>query len=248
MLTSRLNIGGGRGQAKGWLNLDAIAPMPFHFALDNKFPLDKNSQELVYSSHALEHIPQDVVNYILDESYRVLNRHKDIIIKIPDFDLVLQHWRAENHEFFDKHWGLRKLIPTWKNKGVPDTIDYRCSMIFCGIWNHAYGDHFSGKINRNPNAYHGPVPIPIEQLKNLLGTGKPSLISATLRQEALKYNNITFNHQTAWSKEKFIELLRSHGFFVRTYMDVEDILKEYNFIPGIAEMKEISLFVSSYKL
>ncbi len=247
IMTKRLNIGGGKGEFKGWLNLDSIAAFPFHFFIGNKFPLENNSQELVYSSHALEHMPQDVVDYILTESYRVLGKYKDFVIKIPDFDSVLQHWRTGNDEFFDKHWGLKKIIPTWKSKGVLDTIDYRCSMIFCGFWNKAYGNHFSKKISKHPDAYHGPVPIPEKELKDLLSTGNPSLISSTLRAEALKQEDITFNHQTSWGKEDFIALLRSHKFFVRTYMNTEDILKEYSFIPGIKEMEEISLFVSCYK-
>ena len=246
-MTTKLNVGGGKKQFEGWLNLDSIARPPFHFAVDNKFPLKNNSQEVVYSSHALEHMPQDVVDYILKETYRVLGESKDFIIKIPDFDRVLEHWRAGNNEFFDNHWGLGSIIPTWKNKGVPDTIDYKCSMIFCGIWNKAYGNHFSGKINKHPDAYHGPVPMPEEVLKDLLSTGNPSLISAKLRKRALIYNNITFNHQNAWGKEDFLDLLRSHKFFVRTYMNTEDIFKEYSFIPGIEEMEEISLFVSCYK-
>ena len=246
-MTTKLNIGGGKREFKGWLNLDSIAHSPFYFKLDNKFPLKDNSQELVYSSHALEHIPQDVVDYILDETYRVLDGYKDFVIKIPDFDRVLQHWRAGNDEFFDKHWGLKKIIPTWKSKEVPDTIDYRCSMIFCGIWNNAYGDHFAKKIKEHPDAYHGPVPMPLLELKDLLSTGNPSLISSTLRAEALKQGDITFNHQTSWGKKEFADLLRSHKFFVRTYMDTKAILKEYSFIPGIKEMEEISLFVSCYK-
>ena len=247
IMTKRLNIGGGTREFKGWLNLDNIADFPFNFAVDNKFPLKNNSQEIVYSSHALEHMPQDVVDYILDESYRVLDRYKDLVIKIPDFDRVLQHWRAGNNEFFYKHWGLDKIIPTWKSKGVSDTIDYRCSMIFCGIWNNVYGNHFAKNISAHPDAYHGPVPIPEKELKDLLSTGNPSLISATLIKESLKQEDITYNHQNAWGKEEFMDLLRSHKFFVRTYMDTKAILKEYIFIPGIGEMEEISLFVSCYK-
>ena len=74
-----------------------------------------------------------------------------------------------------------------------------------------------------------------------------SFISSTLKAEALKQGDITFNHQTAWGKKEFLDLLRSHKFFVRTYMNTKDILKEYNFIPGITAMEEISLFVSCYK-
>jgi hypothetical protein len=249
-VTVKLNIGGGpKWNHKGWLNLDATAPMPFIFEKHNEFPLKDNSQEIVYSSHALEHLPEAVVDYVLKESHRVLGDYKDLVIKIPDFDNILAHWRVNDDAYFRKeHGGLRKIIPTWKSKGVPDTIDYRCSMIFCGFWNQAYGDHFSKKIKKHPDAYHGPVPMSEKELKELLSTGKPNLISSTLRAEALKQGDITFNHQTAWGKEEFIELLRSHGFFIRTHMNVEDILKEYSFIPGINEMKEISLFVSSHKV
>lgn len=244
--SSKLQLGGGNKKWGGWQNLDELNH--FYFTLDNNLPCKDNSQDIVYSSHLLEHLPQYVVEFLLDETLRVLKPYHDFIVKIPDFDKVLANWRAGNKEFFEKYWGLRKVIPTWKSKNVPDTINFRCSMIFCGFWNEEYGSHFKKKISKSPDAYHGPVPMPEEDLVFLLETGDPSFISRTLRELALKQGNITFNHQTAWSKENFVGLLRRKGFFVRTYMNEKDILKEYVSIPDIKELQDISLYVSSYKL
>jgi SAM-dependent methyltransferase len=218
----KLQLGGNK-EWEDWLNLDATAPTPFHFVLDNKFLLKDNSQDIVYSSHLLEHLPINVVEYVLNECHRVLKPDGYLVIKIPDFDFVLANWRAKNHKFFDG-WGLRKIIPTWKSQSIKDTINYRCSMIFCGFWNESYGDHFAGKRNINPP------------------------IAATLRKKALGMGNITFNHQTAWGKDEFMNLLRKHNFFVKRGLTKQDIVKEYSDIPDIKDKLDISLYVVSHKI
>jgi hypothetical protein len=195
----------------------------------------------------LEHLPINVVEYVLNECHRVLKLDGYLVIKIPDFDFVLANWRAKNHKFFDG-WGLRKIIPTWKSQSIKDTINYRCSMIFCGFWNESYGDHFAGKRNINPLAYHGPVPMPEHELIDLLAINKPFPIAATLRKKALGMGNITFNHQTAWGKDEFMNLLRKHNFFVKRGLTKQDIVKEYSDIPDIKDKLDISLYVVSHKI
>lgn len=228
---------GGNHKWEGWTNLDDING--FHFEVGKKLPFKDNSQEIIYSSHMLEHLPQTVVDYVLKECYRVLNGK--LVIKIPDFDLTLENWRNKNRKFFDK-WGLRKVIPTWKSKGIPDTINYRCSMIFCGYWNQEYGHHFTGKRNLNSLAYHGPVPIPEHELIDLLATNRPYAIAATLKSRITDHD-IIFNHQTAWSRKEFEQLLKNHNFAVN--LNKDEILK-YN-IPDIESKEDISLYACAKK-
>lgn len=244
-MIEKLQLGGGKKEWPGWLNLDETSNFPFFFQVDNKFPLKDKSQILVYSSHLLEHLAPFTVEYVLREVHRVLKPQHDFVIKIPDFELVLAKWRAKDEKFFNK-WGIQKVVPSWKNMGVPDTINFRCSMIFCGFWEEGYGHHFKNK--RNIESYHGPVPMKEHELIDLLNVNNPSIISATLRQMAEKEQGITFNHQSAWSKQEFHNLLRKHNFFVRTYMDKEACHKEYVSVPDIKDKSDISLYVSCYKI
>jgi hypothetical protein len=227
---------GGNQKWENWVNLDDLTG--FHFEVNNKFPVKDNSQEIIYSSHLLEHLPQNVVDYVLNECYRALKGN--LIIKIPDYELVLENWRNKNHKFFNK-WGVKKIIHTWKSKGIPDNINYRCSMIFCGYWNEEYGDHFLKKIRKNSLSYHGPVPMPEQELIDLLSTGHPRIIAEELKSRVTD-KNITFNHQTAWSKKEFIDLLHRHNFAVN--LEKEEILK-YN-IPDIRNMEDISFYISCF--
>ncbi len=244
-MTSKLNLGGGRKwKSPGWLNLDSAASPAFHFVYDCRFPCERESQEIVYSSHLLEHLPIVVVHNVLNEIRRVLKCGNSLVIKIPDFNNVLSNWRSGNKRYFGK-LGMNKVVSTWGSKDVIDNIDNRCSMMFCGFWNEEYGDHFSKGIKEDPDAYHGPVPMAEEELKKLLFTNSPYLISSTLRKLALKHGNITFNHQTAWSRKEFVDLIKNHGFSVE--MNLDYILNKYASVPGILTQKEISLYLVGRK-
>lgn len=249
-----LNIGGGPRFCKiGWYNLDAETgptnPVPFKLSPDCRFPIPDLSLRLVYNSHNLEHLEPETVKQVLQETSRVLKKDGDLVIKMPDFEKVLEAWKQNDREFFEK-WGIENIIHTWEIRGIPDTIDYRTAMIFCGFWNKEFGSHFALQKNahHHPKAYHGPPAVDKEFLEVLFSNNSPSCIAARLRQFVINTEkDFCFNHQNAWSRKELKEQLARAGFYVETFNRDDIVSKYYSIIPAIDSMKEISMYCMARK-
>ena len=229
-----LEIGGGGVNHPGWLNLDAANGFALTPAC--KFPLSE--ADIVYSSHCLEHLDDATVDRVLSEARYVCKGN--LVLKLPDFEQVLERWRAGDERYFDG-WGQAGVWPTWKNLGVPVNIDSKAAMIFCGWWNDAYGDEFGGRRNPNaPGAYHGPVQASTTKL--LLQCHSPKGIADAFR--ILVKPEWHLNHQNAWSRAELCALLLRHGFHVET-MDADKIIERFPQIPGIARQRAISMYAQA---
>ncbi|HEY0322911.1 MAG TPA: tetratricopeptide repeat protein [Pyrinomonadaceae bacterium] len=253
-LYDSINLGGGPSfHYPGWLNLEQVTSdynvYPFDFHPECEFPVSTDSINTIYTSHALEHLDNATVKRILDESQRVLKRDGRFIIKIPDFDRAIRCWVKGDDSFFtDEMWYLSEVKKTWKNRRIPDSIDYRAAFVFCGFWNDEYGDHFSEQINWKEDAYHGPPVVEVEFLKDLVNNCTPSQISARLREAVIeKERSYHFNHQNAWGAEELEAILKEAGFRVRTF-DKDFIIDNCSDIPGLDSMKEQSLYCWAEKL
>lgn len=245
-LLSNLNIGGGPFfKCPGWVNLDGASsqenPYPFSFSQSCTFPIPSGIVNTVYSSHCLEHLNDSTVNRVLWEVKRVLKKSGKLVLKLPDFEETLRSWAADNKDYFTK-WGIEDLIKLWEANGVEDTLTNRASMIFCGYWNQAYGDHFSEKLTYKLAAYHGPAILKKEYVENLLATLSCHQISKCLVDFVNSDNkHHTFNHQNAWSKVELSGLLSMNGFNIESF-DTNEICEKYRDIPGIEDMKDISIY------
>ncbi|SVD83085.1 uncharacterized protein METZ01_LOCUS435939, partial [marine metagenome] len=236
-----------------------INPNPFIFAPDCTFPFPDNSVKTVYSSHALEHMNQPTVDRVLEESYRILKHGGHLVLKLPDFDRVLECWRQEDADFFDDNWGYSQIINTWDNYNVSDTIDSRAAFIFCGFWNDAYGDHFkqiwSGSMpgvvtiqeqNRS-KAFHGPPAVSKDVYKAFKNNYSPKQISEKLCQIVMSTEtNYHFNHQNAWSRHELKELVTRFNFVVLA-QDTEVVLKNCWDLPQIRQMLSLSMYLLAKK-
>jgi len=248
-----VNLGGGPNFSEiGWLNLEEVAseanPVPFKFTPTCSFPLPDASVHTVYTSHALEHLETETVNRLLTEAHRVLTPNGRLVIKIPDFDRVLDCWKRKELDFFsDSLWGFNAVTYTWGSRGVPDNIESRVAMIFCGFWNDAYGDHFSWQVHQNAEAYHGPAVVSPDVLQDLLLNGTPAEISSRLREHVVASEaSIHFNHQNAWSRLELQEVLAKFGFRVLS-MDTPTVLTGCADIPDIAVMSTQSTYCLASK-
>jgi SAM-dependent methyltransferase len=231
----KLNIGGGKNfNHSGWINLDAVTG--FNFTPSCRFDLPDASVDLVYSSHCLEHLDDETVAQVLAESRRVIARHGRLVIVLPNFDDALHQYRSGNQAYFDQPlWGFDSVAWTWPRKNVPDSIATRCSMIFCGFWNKAWGDHFGGSARGGGNAYHGPAPVVGNALESLLDLHSPHDIADTLSSIVrFKETDYTFNHQNAWSDFEFMALVEGMGFKMSGSTDAS--------IPGMFDMMPISSY------
>lgn len=247
-----LNIGGGpHFYRKGWLNLEEapgiLNPRPFRLTADCRFPAVDRSIKMVYSSHCFEHLDPPTVRRVLNEARRVLADGGQLVVKLPDYEGILERWRMGDLAYFDENWALDSAVWTWPNRGVPETLDYKAAMIFCGFWNGAYGNPYTGEVHRNTSAYHGPPPVEAGCLHELLETGTPRQISLVLRQAVIdQEKDFTFNHQNAWDRGEFKALLAETGFGV-VADDPFLIMARNSAIPGICKMMNISMYFQAEK-
>jgi hypothetical protein len=248
---NKVNVGGGKNYSfENWTNIDNT---------DKKSPVDINkglakiesrSVDLVYSSHAFEHLSNNYLNICLQNISRILTLHPHgrLIIKIPDFDLLLDKHKENNKTFFDmetqiSNWGYESVHPTLKNLNVEDTISARAAYMFCGLFNKEFGNLFEIYNVNNQNAYNGPPPLSDDQYKEILSLNSPQNIAKELvKKTDGKFENFTFNHQNAWSKKEFIQHLSMFGFKPLS-TDKSGICKRYkNEIHDIMAMYDISSY------
>ena len=242
-----LNIGGGPQFAYPfWENLDSakspLNPNPFFFGPQIDFPFPDEKFELIYSSHAIEHLDNPTVEKVLAESRRCLKSGGSLLIKIPDFDETLKAWREDRTSYFENEWNFQAVVPTLANRGVADSVTVRAAMVFCAFWNTAFGDMFGAYNAAAPGAYHGPPPMDEAELFQILSNNSPNKIAKVLRDRVEKSeNDFVFNHQNGWSQTEMISLLGAHGFsFVSS--DRDKIVQRFNFVPKVSQMFGISSY------
>ena len=237
-----VNIGGGSAAHEGWLNFDAING--FALTPDTVFPVHDATAPIVYSSHCLEHLNDKTIDRVLAESRRMLAPDGNLVLKLPDYERVIERYEAGDEAFFNQ-WGIQKLVHMWPAQGVKDSLAARACMIFCGIWNPAYGDanaHFTKQIGTGDDAYHGPIPMEEESYQTILKW--KSLRQIAQMMAACKKPDWHFNHQSAWSHVELTYLLEIHGFKVVS-QDAEDA--EQMPIPDIGVQEAISMYVVARK-
>jgi tetratricopeptide (TPR) repeat protein len=250
--THFLNVGGGPEFVHPrWTNLEAAAgpgnPTPFRFDPACTFPLPTGSMLLVYSSHCLEHLDDATVARVLAETRRVIRDDGAVVLKLPDFDRALAAWRSREPSFFgDAFWGFHTVAWTWPGRAVPDTLDTRAAMLFCGYWNAAYGPegvHFApGRGRRVDGAYHGPPRLAPDDVAALLALPSPHALAAALCDRArAEEPEARFNHQNAWSRDELCGVLAAAGFAVLSF-DAERIRRRWAFVPDLESMCAQSLY------
>ncbi|MEQ8344894.1 MAG: methyltransferase domain-containing protein [Sneathiellaceae bacterium] len=247
----RVNIGGGgRFMYPLWANVDLVA-LPGagprrRFDTATVLPFDSGSIELVYSSHCLEHLDDPTVARLLQEMHRVLHPSGRLVLKLPDGEAAIRHWRAGNRGYFDDPiWALDSVAWSWGPKGVPDNLDSRFSMLFCGYWNEAmtHGGNVQDLVRRG--AYHGPPRVAPERLKEFARRDSPHDIAQGLRAQALHEDPAAiFNHQNAWSGAELAALLEANGFSPRN-SEPQDIIARQTAIPDIAKYRSISIYAEA---
>ena len=248
-----INIGGGPNfKANGWLNLEEVKssdnPYPFKLTKDCVFPVADSSMKVAYTSHCLEHLENKIIYQVFSEVNRVLKEDGSFIIKLPDFDKILESWKKRDNTLLgDNLWSFETITHTWENRGIKDCLDYRAAMIFCSFWTKEYGDPYTEEIFKNKLAYHGPPITSIDFLNKLIEKCTPSQISAELCKVVIKNEkNYNFNHRNAWSREELRALLNLFGFYVESF-DKDFITHKYKNIPGIKKLEKQSMYCLAKK-
>ena len=89
---------------KNWTNIDFTTNSPDVIKADllKGLPFDNQTFDVVYSSHFIEHIPKNAVNFFLTECYRVLKPKGVIRLITPDLEFLskeyINHYENNDHE------------------------------------------------------------------------------------------------------------------------------------------------------
>jgi SAM-dependent methyltransferase len=83
-----------------WIILDIEdADFNVDFSSHAPFPFEAETQDIIYSCHCIEHIPNEAILYWLRESYRILKPGGHIRLEAPDAEKVLTAYINNDQNF-----------------------------------------------------------------------------------------------------------------------------------------------------
>ena len=91
-----LHLGCGDISHPAFINIDGIPDPHIHYVgrIDKLSQFKDNSVDLIYACHCLEHFSYAHVPDVLTEWHRVLKKNGILRLSVPDFDLVIEYYKA----------------------------------------------------------------------------------------------------------------------------------------------------------
>ena len=221
--TRFINIGSGKRNWSNWLLLDELLNTeqvngsdpyiyPYVSSPFSTIPAYKDSADIIYSSHHIEHISDESLKRLFSEAHRVLRKDGYLLLKYPNYDWAFKQYYDGNKNFLDG-LGIETIAKTWHKRDIIDCIENRLAFLVCGYWNIEYGNHFSGPINFSGDAFHGPPYVELLELKQMFCELTINEIARSLRRLAVKDPTFkAFNHQSAWSFDELSGIAKAHKF------------------------------------
>ncbi|WP_394191948.1 hypothetical protein [Pseudoalteromonas atlantica] len=240
----KVNLGGGANfNGENWIcydECDGANIEPISFNPKTILPNLDKSCSLVYSSHFFEHINQETLINLLSESWRILQQDGDLLIKIPDFDSARSAGINGNIEYFNQFSQSKELLKNWQKYGVdPQCALSHAANVITSFWDAEYGHLYKNQTSKR-SGYCGPVRLTSDEYADIFKIESINEISKILTQKVRDTEKgYQFNHQNAWTKQEFIQLVSSFGFeLVSTNYE----LIEYAFpdVPDLEAHKPIS--------
>lgn len=109
-----LNVGGGDFLKENWRVLDFYTdwydydPIYVDYDVDleerNRWPIETESYDLVYSSHTLEHLTDETVEHTLKEAFRILSPGGTIRLNVPDLNVACRAYDEGRLDWFEDVW------------------------------------------------------------------------------------------------------------------------------------------------
>tara|TARA_B100001027_G_scaffold216568_1_gene193356 strand:- start:2289 stop:3104 length:816 start_codon:yes stop_codon:yes gene_type:complete len=198
-----INLGSGQNWRKfGWVGIDQFDGQMLD--KNSKFQFSDNSIDYIFSEAFFEHINDEDVDNLLNESSRVLKKGGKIRLITPHFEKLLNKYRDGDEKFFTEVTGVNGR-PEWEKFGVK-----KCIENYLGHWFAAY----DSKDNVNDDEFYRGPPIGIEEdikkKANELSLKEFSeWIVSNIPKERFKKPH---GHINWFNYEKFYELLKDKGF------------------------------------
>ena len=86
-----------------WITVDKNdADFNIDFVTERRLPFGNESQDVIYSSHTIEHIEEPVLSNLLHESYRILKNGGYIRLEAPDAEVIIAAYKSEDRRILDK--------------------------------------------------------------------------------------------------------------------------------------------------
>jgi len=207
------NLGAGGFRHPFWTNIDKLNDFYRHMQDDEtvidydffsmkELPIASESAEVVFSSHAIEHVPDEQVKFLFKEIHRILKPGAGFRVTCPDIDLDYRSYINKDLDFF-----YFRFSP-WENKNPTcDSSVREMSMEQTFIW-HIAGNasihHVDGCANR----------ITDEEFREILSNNSKEdalnqIVGRADREIHLKY---PCNHINWFNFDKLKSLLSEAGF------------------------------------
>jgi hypothetical protein len=186
----------------------------------------------------------ETVKQAIKESFRVLEKGGDFVIKLPNFDDIYEAFigNSECYEIVQDGWNFEEIIPTWKHKDVEDSIENRALSLITSIVDESARDLFERKTLNHKRGYIGLVLLSKFQRQDLINYKTPKMLADYLVDIACNEQDVSkFNHRNAWSKLEFIKYVTKFGFNLVTSSETE-ILESCTWIPDLKSMRSISSY------
>ena len=105
-----LNVGGGNFKHPKWQILDFYSTtnnkknkIDVLYDLNSlkKIPIEDDSVSIIYSSHTIEHLFKENLDFIISEFYRILDKnHGCLRFVYPDINICFEAYKREDYDFF----------------------------------------------------------------------------------------------------------------------------------------------------
>ncbi|MBT9168893.1 MAG: hypothetical protein DDT19_02243 [Syntrophomonadaceae bacterium] len=107
----KIQIGGGTHILKDFVNIDIIPPANLICDVREGLPFEDQCSEFIFCEHFLEHIDYPVsVKKFISECYRVLKLNGQLVIGVPDSEMVIKSYYKKDLKFY------KKILQTWYSK------------------------------------------------------------------------------------------------------------------------------------
>jgi hypothetical protein len=100
----KINLGGGDWKKAGWHNIDFsgndTTTIRLDFKNNPKFPFKDSSIKKAFSSHLIEHLSDDNVEWLFSETYKVLKKSAIFRLSFPNYEKAKESYIHNIGEYF----------------------------------------------------------------------------------------------------------------------------------------------------